>query len=339
MVQNKSFINIKDFKINSIVMAAPLAGVTDLVFRSIIREYNIDSLIVTEMISSEALQQRKPQRIIQKNENDSPIAYQLSGHKPELMLKSAIQLLDRADIIDINMGCPTPKIVRIGDGSGLMKTPDVAASIVKTLSQNIDKPVTVKMRLGWDFKSINAVEFAALMEQSGASMITVHGRTRTQMYSGRADWDCIAKAKRAVSIPVIANGDITSPENALKCLEITGCDGVALGRGLLGDPWMLNRIDHFFKTGELLPEPTIYERLDMAIYHCKKLVDFLGPHHGVRHSRKFFGWYIKYVKDAAKYRHILTHLETLDDIETVIKDIKIAVREDETLIIHHLTDS
>ena len=322
MKKEQNEIKIKNFTLNSIVMAAPLAGVSDVVFRSIIRQYNTESLVVTEMISSEALQQRKAQRILAKNKHDNPIAYQLSGHKPEMMLKSALKLQDYADIIDINMGCPTPKIVKNGDGCALMQTPDIAAKIVQTLSQNLDMPVTVKIRLGWDNKSINCVEFAQLMEESGASLITVHGRTRTQMYSGKAKWKKIAEVKKAVSIPVIANGDIVSPETAYECLKITGCDGIAIGRGLLGDPALLHRLDNYFKTGIILPEPNILERLDLALNHCQKLIDFLGYHHGICHSRKFFGWYIKFVPGAPKYRHKLMQLESFEEISAVICEIK-----------------
>ncbi|MEW5822512.1 MAG: tRNA dihydrouridine synthase DusB, partial [Cyanobacteriota bacterium] len=315
-------IKIKGLTINSLVMAAPLAGVTDVVYRSILRLFNKEALIVSEMISSEALQQKKPQMILACTDEDPPVAFQISGHKPYLMLKSAIRIADQADIIDINMGCPVAKLVKGGDGCALMRTPELASEIVKTIVDNINKPVSVKFRLGWDSKSINCVEFAKLMEESKASLITVHGRTRSQMYSGMANWNKIAEVKQAVSIPVIANGDVISPETAKKCLDITGCDGVAIGRGLLGDPWLLNRVDHYLKTGENLPPPSIVERLDMTLYHCKKLVEFLGEYQGIRNSRKFFGWYIKYIQGAPKYRNILNQLETYEEVEQVINEIK-----------------
>lgn len=315
-------IIINDLKINSIVMAAPLAGVTDVVFRNILRLFNTDSLLVTEMISSEALQQNKPQRILDVTDNDPPIAFQLSGHKPHLMQKSALRVEPLADIIDINMGCPVPKLAKSGDGSGLMRTPELASDIVKAIKDKIKIPLSVKFRLGWDSKSINCVDFAKRMEDSGADLITVHGRTRAQMYSGKADWEMIALVKQAVSVPVIANGDVVSPETAANCLEITGCDGLAVGRGLLGDPWLLKRIDHYLKTGEILPEPSINERLDMALYHCKQLIKNYGEYQGVQKSRKFFAWYIKYIREAARIRHTLVQLETYEEIETVIETIK-----------------
>ncbi|MGD9580301.1 MAG: tRNA dihydrouridine synthase DusB [Vampirovibrionia bacterium] len=321
-MSNKDILKVGNVSINSRVIAAPLAGVSDVVFRSIIRRYNTDSLVVTEMISSEAIQQNRAQRILDTCETDRPIAYQISGHKPEMMLKAALIVAEHADIIDINMGCPTPKIVKNGDGCGLMRTPELAGDLVKYIVDNIDKPVTVKFRLGWDNNSINCVDIAKRMEDSGASLITVHGRTRSQMYAGKAKWKKIALVKEAVSIPVIANGDVVSPETAQECLDITGCDGVAVGRGLLGDPWLLHRIDHYLKTGELLPEPTIIERLDMAIDHCKNLIDFLGEHHGICHSRKFFGWYIKYVQGAPKYRDQLMRIVKFEDIVAVISEIK-----------------
>lgn len=322
MVPNNNTIQIKDLKINSLVMAAPLAGISDLVFRSIMREFNQDSLLVTEMISSEALKSKREHKIVKRTPADSPIAFQISGHKPDLMLKSALKLQESADIIDINMGCPTPKIVKNGDGCALMKTPELAAEIVKNIVSNIEIPVSVKFRLGWDTTSVNCVEFAKLMEDCGVSMITVHGRTRNQMYAGKVNWEKIAEVKQAVSIPVIANGDVTSAKIALECLSVTGCDGVAIGRGLLGDPWLLHRVDYFFKTGIIIPEPTMLERLDMSVYHCRKLIDFWGEYTGINHSRKFFGWYIKYLPGAAKYRAVLMQLRTFEEIMEVINEIK-----------------
>lgn len=315
-------LKVRNMSINSIVAAAPMAGITDMIYRSILRLFNKESLIVTEMISSEALQQKKIQRIVQVSNNDRPIAFQLSGHKPELMLKSALSLLEYADMIDINMGCPTPKIVKIGDGSALMKTPDIASKIVKTMSSELPIPVSVKFRLGWDHNSLNCVDFAKLMEDSGADLITIHGRTRSQMYTGKANWEMIAEVKKAVRIPVIANGDITSPQLAQQCMDITGCDGVAIGRGLLGNPWLLNIIDKYFKTGQIMSEPSVIDRLDMSLYHCRMLMEFLGERHGIQHCRKFFGWYIKSVPNAAKYRNILTQLESYKDIVSVIEEIK-----------------
>lgn len=319
---NNNQLKIGNLIINSKVVAAPLAGVSDVVFRSIIRRYNQESLVVTEMISSEALQQNRAQRIVDTNDNDSPIAFQLSGHKPDVMLKAALIVSEYTDIIDINMGCPTPKIVKNGDGCALMKTPEIASKVVKHIVDNVDKPVTVKFRLGWDNNSINCVDIAKRMEDSGVSLITVHGRTRSQMYTGNAKWKKIALVKEAVSIPVIANGDVVSPETAQECLDVTGCDGIAIGRGLLGDPWLLHRVDHYFKTGEILPEPTIMQRLDMAIDHCKNLIDFLGEHHGICHSRKFFGWYIKYVNGAPRYRDQLMRIVNFEEIESLINLIK-----------------
>lgn len=318
----KNQLQIGNVVINSKVMAAPLAGVSDVVFRSIIRRYNQESLVVTEMISSEAIQQNRSQRILDTIENDSPIAYQLSGHKPDIMLKAALIVSEYSDIIDINMGCPTPKIVKNGDGCALMRTPELASTVVKHIVDNIDKPVSVKFRLGWDNSSINCVDIAKRMEDCGVSLITVHGRTRSQMYAGKAKWKTIAQVKEAVSIPVIANGDVVSPETAQECLDVTGCDGIAIGRGLLGNPWLLHRVDHYLNTGEILPEPTVIERLDMAIDHCKHLVEFLGEHHGICHSRKFFGWYIKYVHGAPKYRDQLMKIVKFEEIEKLINHIK-----------------
>lgn len=204
IVMNNNQIKVGNKVINSKVMAAPLAGVSDVVFRSIMRQFNKDSLVVTEMISSEAIKQNRSQRILDTKETDSPIAFQLSGHKPDVMLKAAEIVSEYSDFIDVNMGCPTPKIVKNGDGCALMRTPEIASEVVKHLVDNLDKPVTVKFRLGWDNSSINCVDIAKRMEDSGASLITVHGRTRSQMYAGKAKWKKIALVKEAVSIPVIA---------------------------------------------------------------------------------------------------------------------------------------
>lgn len=316
-------LKIKDVPVNSLVMAAPMAGISDLVYRTILRDFSKEALLTTEMISSEALKyQKHPSRIIDRLDHDTPLMYQLSGHKPDVMLESAQKIQHLADLIDVNMGCPIPKIVKNGDGSALMRTPELAAQIVKTMAENLEKPVTVKFRLGWDNNSINCVDFAKRMEDSGASLITVHGRTRSQLYAGKAKWKVIAKVKEAVSIPVLANGDVISPETALECLQTTGCDGVAIGRGLLGDPWLLHRVDHYFKTGEILPPPTVVERVDMAIRHTKALVEDMGEYLGVRNSRKFFGWYIKYVHKAPKYRDMLNRTESLPDLLAVLEEIK-----------------
>lgn len=323
----KGYIKVKNLKINSLVMSTPMAGITDYVYRKILRQFNKDSLLSTEMISSEALWQKKVQRIIMVNPEDNPISFQISGHKPDLMLKSALKIQHLADIIDVNMGCPIPKIVKIGDGCALMKTPELAAKIVKELSSNLDKPVSVKFRLGWDNKHINFLEFAQLMEENGASLITLHGRTRTQIYAGEANWELMSQIKKMVSIPVIANGDVDSPEAAKKCLEITGCDAIGIGRGLLGDPWLLHRVDHYFKTGELLPESTAIDRLDMAIEHCKMLMEMLGEYHGLRHCRKFFGWYVKYIPGSPRYRAQLMILESFAEVQKLIEEIKLTLKD------------
>ena len=240
--------------IKSSVSLAPMAGITDYVLRSLVRRYSTDVLLTTEMISSEYLAQtlngRSGTEIFKRDENHSPISYQISGHKPEMMKKAAEFLTNYADMIDINMGCPVNKVVKGQDGCALMRNPELAAELVKAVKSGTDKPVSVKFRLGYTFDEMNFVEFGTKMQEAGADFITIHGRTRSQMYSGKADWRKISDLKSAVDIPIFANGDIASIEDAIVCLEQSKADGIAIGRGALGDATLLGRISHFLKTGE-----------------------------------------------------------------------------------------
>ena len=315
---SKAKLTIGSVKLNSICMLAPMAGITDTVFRQIVRMFSKDCLLASEMLSSEALKMSKKQNILDCNEIEYPLAFQISGHKPQLMAESAKKLQDMATIIDINMGCPAPKIVKNNDGAKLMTDLKLASQIICVIKKAVDIPVTVKCRLGWDCNSKNYLEFAKMAEESGADAIIVHGRTRSQMYSGIADWEAIGEVKNAVKIPVIGNGDIDSPEKARKCLEISKCDGIAIARGALGDPGLIYRIDNYLDTGVILPEPTVSERLDLALAHCKRECDYRGELHGVRFMRKFFSWYIKDIRDAAKYRHAMVRVNTLTEVEELI---------------------
>ena len=313
-------------KLNSLglksnVSLAPMAGITDLVMRQIVRSYNSDILITSEMVSSEALNINKNCYVIDTDEKQSPVAFQISGHKPDIMSKAAIILQDRADFIDINMGCPVNKVVCGGDGSALMKTPQLAYDIVKEVKKNITKPVSVKIRLGYTFDSMNYIEFSQLMQEAGASMITVHARTRKQMYSGNADWAKIADLMSSIDIPVFANGDITSVESAIKCLEISKADGIAVGRGVLSDLSLPHRIDTYLKTGKLLPEPTLYEKIECLKKHLNSEIEYRGENVGIKFFRKFYPYYISKTRNASSLRGMLVIEEDYNKIMKILAGI------------------
>ncbi len=283
-----------------------MAGITDFVLRSIIREYAPDCLLTTEMISSEFLAQNRDQSdILKLDDNHHPIAYQICGHKPKMMQDAARRLSEFADIIDINMGCPVRKVVCGHDGSALMKDPELAYDIVQAVKEGTDKPVSVKFRLGYTADTENYVEFGQKMQEAGAEFITIHARTRSQMYSGKADWNKIKRLKDNVDVPVFANGDVKSVEDAKICLEQSSCDGIAIGRGVLGDPTLPFRVDKFLKTGEIIPAPTQKEKLKMMKEHLQREIDLRGERVGVKFFRKFYPYYISGVANASKYRGVL----------------------------------
>ncbi len=303
--------------ISSRVSLAPMAGVTDLVLRDLVREYSKSCLITTEMISSELLNQKNRETdMTDLRENHHPIAFQVSGHKPDLVKKSAQILTPLCDIFDINMGCPVKKVVGGNDGSALMRTPELAQDLVRAAKDGTEKPVSVKFRLGFTANEMNFVEFGQMMQEAGADFITIHGRTRAQMYSGHADWKSIRRLKENVDIPVFANGDVVSIDSAIQCLEESGADGVAIGRGVLGDPTLIHRVEHYLQTGEKLPAPTLGEKIDILIHHLNMEIDFRGVDMGVKFMRKFFPYYISGVKNAAKIRGAIV----LEDNPQVIID-------------------
>lgn len=288
---------------------APMAGITDLPLRQLIRKFSPNCLLTTEMISSEMLMQNRPAEhaiIMARAENEYPLAYQLSGHKPQMMATAA-KILEKsgAVLIDINMGCPVKKVVGGGDGSALMRTPQLASDIVKAIKDVVSVPVTVKFRLGYTAAEQNFLEYAQLMEQAGADAMTIHCRTRAQMYSGSANWKAISKVKEIVSVPVFANGDITSPELAKKCLEESNTDGIAIGRGVLGSPDLIFRIEHFLETGEILPELDIFKKLELLKEHINTEIELRGETVAMQFVRKFYPYYIRGIKDAAVYRGAL----------------------------------
>lgn len=304
--------------IQSRVSLAPMAGITDYVLRSLIRKYSKSCLLTTEMISSEFLAQVKGGDIIKRNEDHSPISYQISGHKPHLMKAAAEYLSPIADMIDINMGCPVNKVVKGQDGCSLMRNPSLAADLVKAVKDGTDKPVSVKFRLGYTFDELNFVEFGQQMQEAGAEFITIHGRTRSQMYSGNADWKSIRKLKENVDIPVFANGDITSIETAIECLEQSKADGIAIGRGVLGDPTLLHRIEQYLHNGKYIQPPSLEERLGMLKWHLDEEIKLRGEKVGIKFFRKFYPYYIAGIKNAAKIRSILV---TEDNYGNILKTL------------------
>ena len=300
--------------ISSRVSLAPMAGITDFVLRSLVREYSKTCLLTTEMISSEALTQVKDTDIVARGENHSPVSYQLSGHKPKMIADCAKYLEKYADMIDINMGCPVNKVVKGTDGCALMRNPDLAQEIVRTVKANITVPLSVKFRLGYTFDELNYVEYGQKMQEAGADFITIHARTRSQMYGGKADWKKIAELKRNVDIPIFANGDIVSPETAAECLEQSQADGVAIGRGALGDPSLLYRVEEYINNGKYLPPPNLEEKIDTLKKHLLKEVEFRGENVGVKFCRKFYPYYVNNFTGASKLRGELVLIDNLDEI-------------------------
>lgn len=298
-----------------------MAGITDYVLRSLVRKYSKNALLTTEMISSEALNQSRETDITMMDDSHHPISYQLSGHKPDLMKKASIYLSQRADMIDINMGCPVKKVVGGQDGCSLMRNPKLASDLVKAIKDGIDKPVSVKFRLGFTLDEMNFVEFGETMQKAGADFITIHGRTRSQMYSGKADWAKIRELKRNVDIPVFANGDIVSIETAIEALEQSQADGVAIGRGIIGDPTLIYRIENYIATGEKLPPPTLPEKLEMLKEHLDLEIKLRGESLGIKFMRKFYPYYIAGIKNAAKVRGILVLEENYEKIITTIDSL------------------
>jgi tRNA-dihydrouridine synthase B len=319
-------IKIGPFTLNSRVYVPPMAGVTDIVFRDIVRRIDPECMMSTEMVSSRALLAKPESRIMDLLPNEHPIGIQIFGHEADVMAHAA-QLAEKrgADFVDINMGCPVPKITKGKDGCALMREPELAREIISTVKSAIKIPVTVKFRLGWDDTSRNAVEFGRMVEESGASMVTVHGRTRAQLYSGKADWSFIAKVKAALSIPVFGNGDVFTPEDAMRLLEITGCDGVAVARGTLGNPWLIPRVTKYLDEGILDDGPDDIERLICAYWHSVGLVKYKGLRIGINESRRHVINYTKGIIGAAPYRARLTQVLDLQAAADILAELALEI--------------
>lgn len=315
-------IQIGNVTIKGNLILAPMAGVTDLPFRLLCKEMGAD-LIYTEMVSAKGIyyNNKNTEDLLQVLEEERPVSLQLFGSDPELMAEMAKKIEHRNfDILDINMGCPVPKVVNNGEGSALLQNPKQIGQIVHAVSHAISKPLTIKIRKGFGKEDCNAVEIAKVIEDNGAAAIAIHGRTREQYYSGKADWDVIAKVKEAVSIPVFGNGDVNSPETAKALLEHTGCDGVMIARGVRGNPWLFKQIKTYLETGEILPKPTIAEVVAMIKRHSRLQVQYKGEYLGIREMRKHVAWYTAGYPDSARLRSRVNEIDSLEGLDALLDE-------------------
>lgn len=316
-------MKIGSIEVNNPLALGPMAGVTDLAFRTVCAELGA-GITVTEMVSSRALvyRDKKSAGLLKKNPG-SVCGAQIFGNDPAIMAEAASLALEISgcDFLDINMGCPMPKIANSGDGSGLMRTPELAGDIVRAVVGTVEVPVTVKCRLGWDKGSINVLDFTKRMEDNGAAMVTVHGRTRSMLYSGVADWDTIRKVKEQLHIPVIANGDVVDGSSALRCLKWTGADGLMIGRAAFGDPWIFAEVKAAME-GRPIPErPGLAERVELAVRQFEIAEEDHGEHIACLEARKHFAWYLRGVRNASYYKNQISSMNTMADIYRIAKDI------------------
>ena len=316
-------MRIGHLEVNNPLFLGPMAGVTDWAFREICAELGA-GVTVTEMVSSRALvyKDKKSAALLKRN-HDCLCGAQIFGNDPAIMAEAALLALEISgcDFLDINMGCPMPKIANSGDGCGLMRTPELAGDIVAAVVKAVNVPVTVKCRLGWDKGNINVLDFTKRMEDNGASMITVHGRTRAQLYSGTADWDYIRKVKEQLSVPVIANGDIVDAQSALRCQKWTGADGLMIGRATFGDPWIFQEVDSALKGEDYPGRPKLAQRIAVAVEQFQLAQQEHGEHIACLEARKHFAWYLRGVRNSAYFKKQISCLSTMEDIYRVAKDV------------------
>lgn len=316
-------LKIGDVSLKNNLILAPMAGVTDLPFRLLCKEQGA-GLLCMEMVSAKAIyfNNRNTEELLTIDDREPPVSLQLFGSDPDIISEMAKKIENRPfSILDINMGCPVPKVAGNGEGSALMKNPKLVEEIVSKTAKAIKKPVTVKIRKGFDDEHINAVEIARIAESAGAAAVAVHGRTREQYYSGKADWNIIRQVKEAVKIPVIGNGDVTSPEAARQLMETTGCDGIMIGRGAQGNPWIFRQILHWMETGEEEPKPDLEEVKSMILRHARMLVEYKGAYTGIREMRKHVAWYTAGYPNSAKLRARVNEIESLEALEHLIQGL------------------
>ena len=310
-------MKIKDVEFKNRIFLAPMAGIADRAFRELCINYGA-GYTVTEMVSSKGLTMgdKKSAQLLTLGETERPAGAQIFGDEPEIMAQAAIKCLEfNPAIIDINMGCPAPKVAMNGGGASLMKNPLLAGEIVRAVSSAVSIPVTVKIRKGWDDESVNAVELAQIAEKNGAAAVAVHGRTRAQMYSGKVDYDIIAQVKKAVSIPVIANGDITDEQSAAIMVEKTNCDAIMIGRGALGNPWLFRRINAYFNECRVLPDVSVSEKMAVMLKHIKTLIDYKGEYTAMREARHHAAYYTKGLRGGAAFRRQIGQLTQYEQLE------------------------
>lgn len=316
-------LKIGNVELENRYILGPMAGVTDLPFRLLCKEQGA-GLLCMEMVSAKAIyyNNRNTESLLEIHPDETPVSLQLFGSDPKIMSEMAKRIEERPfAILDVNMGCPVPKVVRNGEGSALMKEPKLVYEIVSALVKAIDKPVTVKIRKGFDDDHVNAVEIAKIIEEAGAAAVAVHGRTREQYYSGKADWDIIRQVKEAVSIPVIGNGDVTSPQKADELVRRTGCDGIMIARGAEGNPWIFSEMIHWEETGELPPRPDEDEIREMMLKHARLQLEYKGEFCGIREMRKHVAWYTKGLKGAARLREKVNAVESLEELENLLTSL------------------
>ena len=316
-------LKIGNIELENRYILGPMAGVTDLPFRLLCREQGA-GLLCMEMVSAKAIyyNNRNTESLLEIHPDEKPVSLQFFGSDPKIMSEMAKRIEERPfAILDINMGCPVPKVVKNGEGSALMKNPKLVYEIVSAIVKAIDKPVTVKIRKGFDDDHVNAVEIAKIIEEAGAAAVAVHGRTREQYYSGKADWDIIRQVKEAVSIPVIGNGDVTSPQKADELVKQTGCDGIMIARGAQGNPWIFFEMIHWEETGELPPRPDKDEVRKMMLRHARLQLEYKGEFSGIREMRKHVAWYTKGLKGAARLREKVNAVESLEELENLLTSL------------------